>query len=496
MIEFSVDPALNLASAAPDAAPIVAVIGGGFSGGVFALKFSRAHRDARVVVVERGRRVGRGLAYGACGPDHLLNVPVSRMELGLAPRFIDWLARHRDRLGEALDESGGDLAGAFVPRELFGAYLEERIQEAVSPDRSGGFSIIRGEAVGLLDFPSRGVLLADGREVAADIVVLATGNLPPRPPPASDGWLYDTALFVSDPWAGDAFDGLAKDAPVVLLGTGLTMVDAALTLAGAGHIGPMHAISRHGRLPLPHRAGGSWPAFHDRDLHASPLDWMRVLRREAARAEAQGVPWQRVMDAMRPAVAKVWQSWSGTQRAQFLRHLRPRWDVHRHRMAPRIAERLEALMKKGRLSVRAGRILAHRRCGAEVEVVLRERGTGVEHVLPAARVVNCTGPRSDMERLAFPMLADLRRRGLIAPDRLGLGIETRDCAALGSAGHVSSWLYALGSLTRPNWWEVVAVPEINAQIDRLVHDLSSVRGAGGGAAPSLAEAFSDLGAGI
>lgn len=475
-------------------APTVAVIGGGFSGSVFAMKFARANPDARVIVVERGRRVGRGLAYGACEPDHLLNVPVSRMELGLKPGFTDWLLSHRARLGDALDESGGDIAGAFVPRELFGAYLEERIGEAVSSDHARGLNIVRGEAVRLLDFPARGVLLADGREIAADIVVLATGNLPPRPPAARDSWLYDTQLFVPDPWAEDAFDGLDLDAPLVLLGTGLTMVDVALKLAGLGHRGRMHAISRRGYLPLAHRAGGSWPSFHDPKMPASPLALMRLLRGEAKKAQQQGVPWQRVMDTMRPEVARVWAGWSARERSQFLRHLRPRWDVHRHRMAPRIAERLDALVRSGQLAVRGGKVKAYRRDGALAEVVVRGRGTTAETALSAARIVNCTGPRSDMDRLAFPMLADLRRRGLIAPDELGLGIETDDCAVLGSAGHVSPWLYALGPLTRPSWWEVVAVPEINAQIDRLVRDL--MQGTHPREAPSLADAFHDLGAGI
>ena len=479
-----------------DPSATVAVIGGGFSGSVFAMKFARAHPDARVVIVERGRRVGRGLAYGACEPDHLLNVPVSRMELGLVPGFAEWLPKHRDALDEALRESGGDIAGAFVPRELFGLYLEERIADATSHDHTRGLNIVRGEAVRLLDFPARGVLLADGREIEADIVVLATGNLPPRPPGAKDAWLYDTPFFVPDPWAEDAFDGLGKDAPVVLLGTGLTMVDVALKLAGLGHRGPMHALSRRGYLPLSHKAGGSWPTFHDPKTPASPRVLMRLLRDEARKAQAQGVPWQRVMDTMRPAVARVWAGWSTTERAQFLRHLRPRWDVHRHRMAPRIAARLDALVKSGQLDIRAGKVKAYRRAGADerVEVVLRGRGTQNEEVLAAARVINCTGPRSDMDRLAFPMLADLRRRGLIAPDELGLGIETDDCAVLGAAGHVSPWLYALGPLTRPSWWEVVAVPEINAQIDRLVRHIAD--GPALTEEASLADQFQDLGAGI
>jgi uncharacterized NAD(P)/FAD-binding protein YdhS len=219
-----------------------------------------------------------------------------------------------------------------------------------------------------------------------------------------------------------------------------------------------------------------------------------LLRAQADKAEEAGVPWQRVMDTMRPLVARVWNGWSNAQRAQFLRHLRPRWDVHRHRMAPRIAARLEALRTCGQLDVTGGRVTSYARNNGLAEIVLRERGKTVEHVLAAARVINCTGPRSDMDRLAFPLLADLRRRGLIAPDELGLGIETDDCAALGAAGHVSPWLFALGPLTRPSWWEVVAVPEINAQIDRLVRHISA--GAGPYEDASLAEAFVDLGAGI
>lgn len=472
------------------------MIGGGFSGSVFAMRYARAQPDARVVLIERGRRVGRGLAYGACAEHHLLNVPVHRMELGLTPGFATWLGQRKVLLGDALVESGGDLAGAFVPRELFGAYLEEQVSAAVSRDLHRGLRVVRGEVVRLLDAPARGVLLSDGREIAADRIVLATGNLPPRPPAARDEWLYDTQRFVPDPWADDAFDGLDREAAVVLLGTGLTMVDVALKLAHAGHVGPMHAISRRGLLPHVHRAGGTWEAFHDPRQYASPRELMRLLRQEARRAEAQGVPWQRVMDTMRPAVAAVWHSFTPRDRSQFLRHVRPRWDVHRHRMAPRVATQLAALVAGEQLHVLAGRVTGYRPDGPAVEVSWAERGTGASKRITVARVVNCTGPRSDMDRLAFPLLADMRRRGLIAPDDLGLGLETKDCAVLDAAGHVSPWLFALGPLTRPTWWEVVAVPEINAQIDRLVRDLASPRTPDAPAAPSLAEQFQDLGSGI
>ncbi|HEY1709372.1 MAG TPA: FAD/NAD(P)-binding protein [Rhizomicrobium sp.] len=482
---------------APSSGPTVVVIGGGFSGSLFAMKYSAARPDAHVIVVERSRRVGRGLAYGACSPIHLLNVPVSRMELGLTPSFGDWLRKQPHLIAEALAESGGDLSAAYVSRESFGAYMEERVLEAVSPDRAHGFTIVRAEVVRLLDYPARGVLLHDGREIAADIVVLATGNLPPRPPKMRDSWLYDTRHFIGNPWAADAFADLGPDDPVVLLGTGLTMVDVVLKLAAEGHRGTMHAVSRRGLYPQMHKTGGVWDTFvKPSDEKQSPAALVRRIRDEVARAAKQDVPWQRVMDAMRPAVARIWHSWSETERAAFLRHLRPRWDVHRHRVAPRVASKLAGLVYAGRLEVFGGRVESYRQAGDMVDVTVRERGTHAARTMRAAAVINCTGPRSDMDRLAFPLLANMRRRGLIAPDPLGLGIETADCAAIGSAGHTSPWLYALGPLTRPTWWEITAVPEINLQVDRLVDRLVHPHGAGGPPDKLLADAFSDLGTGI
>jgi|SRR5215217_635661 len=472
----------------PAGSRTVAIVGGGFSGSLLALKLVATRPDWRVTLIEPGDRPGRGLAYGACAPSHLLNVPVSRMETGLTPRFVDWLTAHGG-MDEALAESGGDLTAAFAPREFLGQYLAERVAEARA---AGALTVLRGEAVRMLDAPRRGLVLLDGREVEADTVVLATGNLPPRPPLPADHWLRDEPAFVVDPWARGALEGLDPDAPVLLLGTGLTMVDIALKLAEDGHRGPMTAISRRGLLPAGHRYGGEWSPFLSDLLPASPLALSRAIRAEVRRADAEGQPWQRVIDAVRPAIASIWSSWTPAQRRQFLRHQRPRWDVHRHRMAPRIAARTHALIDSGQLTVRGGRLRDWRKAGGLLEATLTPRGGGAPETIAAARIINCTGPRSDLQGLEVPLFADLARKGLIAPDVLGLGLETDDCAVLGARGEVSTWLYALGPLTRPAWWEITAVPEITAQVDGLVHTLA--QDAPG--APTLAAAFLDLGAGI
>ncbi|MDB5428942.1 MAG: hypothetical protein JWP35_58 [Caulobacter sp.] len=473
----------------------VAIVGGGLSGSLLALKLAKAWPDRAIFLIEPGRRLGRGLAYGACSPEHLLNVPAARMESGLTPGFRDWLEGRRERIADAIAEAGGDLSAAFVPRILLGDYLEERVAEARSDDPTRGLVVVRGEAVQLLDPPRRGLRLLDGREVHAETIVLATGNLPPAAPLAPDAWLRDAAAWVPDPWAVGALDGIDPDAPLVLIGAGLTMVDIVLRLAASGHRGPMHALSRRGLPPQAHRFGGAWEPFLGPHLPASPARLMRLIRREAETAEARGVPWQRVIDAVRPAIAGIWAGWSDRQRLQFLRHQRARWDVHRHRMAPRVAADFQALIDGGRLTLWAGRIRASGPAPPGAFVELAPRGGGPNVRLQGGRVINCTGPRSDLKGFAGPLFTDLSRRGLLSIDTLGLGLDTDDCAVLDARGRPSDWLYALGPLTRPAWWEVTAAPEIAAQVDRLTLDLIAPPAARRTTAP-LAAAFLDLGAGI
>ena len=471
------------------AAKTVVIVGGGFSGAVFGLKLHSKCPDWRIIIAEPKKKLGRGVAYGACGPDHLLNVPVTRMEIGLTPSFADWLQHRRSILAEALVESNLDLAAAFVPRRLFGDYVEERVKEALDSKSMVGLGSVRGEVVRLLA-DARGVLLTDGREIRADIVVLAMGNLPPRPPGGPDPWLYDSGFFIPDPWALDAFSDIDPAEPLLLIGSGLTTVDIALRLAQRGHRGPMLAVSRRGLTPRTHAAGGAWPEFLQDKIPASARALTKIVREQIALAAAKGIVWQRVFDAARPAVPSIWNGWSDFSRRQFLRHLRPRWDIHRHRMAPRVSEGLAKLQSSGALEVLSGRIAGYRPDARFVDVSLRLRG-GATRVFKAGHVVNCTGPGGDFARTAIPLIAELRDRKLAIPDPLGVGVETRDCAVLDGSREASSWLFALGPLTRPAWWEITAVPEINLQIDRLVSQLSSPT------APKLTVSdFMDMGGGI
>ncbi|MGR7994987.1 FAD/NAD(P)-binding protein [Xanthobacter sp. ZOL 2024] len=481
------------------------IVGGGFSGTLAALL---AHRRGAfdVVLVEREAQAGLGLAYGACDAHHVLNVPVVRMELGLEPSFATWLQASGADLEAALAEAGGDLSQAFVPRALFGAYVAAQWEAALAAAQNAGaprLRRVRGAVVDVRAQPMPGVVLADGRRLTGTHVLLATGNLPPKPPRCADAAFYDTPRFIPDPWARGALTALPPDAAVLLIGSGLTLVDVALKLAAAGHRGPLVAVSRHGLLPQVHAAGGRFAAFLSPALAPTPRAGLRAIRQAVARAAAEGIPWQRVMDAVRPAIATIWSHWTQPEKARFLRHARTYWDVHRHRMAPRVADRLQALIGSGQLRVVAGRITGYRAGTDGVSITLRHRGGGHDRShdrgheeVRAAAVINCTGPRSDFATLGLPPFAALRDAGHIVPDALGLGLETRGCALVDRYGAASSWLHAVGPLTRPAWWEITAVPEIAAQIHRLVEDLADGTVSAPGVPADLLVDFVNLGAGI
>ena len=421
-----------------------AIIGAGASGTLLAAHWrSIAPPGARIALVEAGARAARGLAYGTPYGAHLLNVPAARMSAFTndPEHFLRWLRGPFPRAD----------AGTFAPRALYGEYLAHVLQQASS-------SLVRvaGTAVGITRQDSHWVVhLHDSRTVRASAVVLALGNLPPADPIGQSD--VGPPHYLRDPWAPGAALGLAPDAPVLLIGTGLTMVDIALSLRAEGHRGTLHALSRHGRLPQTHA-----PTVPQTLPLPSEIEPHRILRwiREQA-----GSDWRAIIDALRPHTATIWKRWSLAQRASFLRHAKNVWDVHRHRMAPEVAQRLAGTP----LVVHAGRI---ERMHGNVEVVWHDRASGAWRSMKFARVINCTGPASDYAKVELPLVVQLRQAGWLTPDPLGLGVETDDDGALlATDGARVEGLFTLGPLRRPALWESTAIPEIREQAAELARRL-------------------------
>jgi uncharacterized NAD(P)/FAD-binding protein YdhS len=427
----------------------VAVVGAGASGTIQALHLIRAGAG-KVMLIERARIPGRGVAYGTRRPEHLLNVPARRMSVWPddPDDFAHWLAA---RGGEPYD---------FARREQFGDYL------AGLRAREPAIEIVVGEAVAIEDGAEQTVRLRDGRALLADAVVLAPGNLPPRVPAGLDPARLGAA-FVGDPWQAGFAQGLGDEDNVLLIGTGLTAVDAALTLDALGFRGRILALSRRGLLPRASLAHD--PATGDFD----PPDGGPAALLRGVRARAREVGWHGAVQETRRHAQRLWEAAPPEGRHRFLRHLRPWWDVHRHRIAPAVADRIEAMRREGRLEAAAGRILSAEEAGDGAAVRWRPRGAKETRLLKVRRIVNCTGPELDIRHAGQPLFDALLASGRIRPDPCRLGIEVDALSrAVDVRGAPSDSLAAIGPVTRGAFWESVAVSDIAVQAQRVAARLA------------------------
>lgn len=425
----------------------IVIVGGGFSGAMLAARL--AERGQRSTVIGRDDRFGLGVAYSTPFEGHLLNVRSSRMSAveGRPADFVDWLKANRPELADPED---------FAPRAVYGRYVADRFAQARA---SGLIQTVQGEAVAV---EAEGVRLADGCRIEGRAVVLASGNPAPR---TTESGASDRIL--SDPWAPGALERIGADDRVLIVGTGLTMVDMLQSLEAGGWRGDAVALSRRGLLP---RAHGE---HHDAaaDLPAQALSGPVSRRLNAARAKAQTAGWMPVMEAYRPITADLWSQATVAERARLVRHLRPWWDVHRHRIAARIGRFLERLNAEGRLTIIAGRLGRVEADETGVRAAYRPRGGGAPGALQAAWLIDCTGPGHDAARdpLTGPLIAAGRAR--LDPLRLGLDLDAEG-RVLDAQGRSDDALYVLGPPARAAFWETIAVPDIRKRIEAMTDRLT------------------------
>lgn len=460
----------------------VVVVGAGCAGTLTAVDLlRRPGGPLRVVLVERSGRFGRGVAYATADDRHLLNVAAERMSAlsGDPGHFAAWAA---DRLGPL-------PPGAYLPRRLYGDYLCDLLARA-ERDAPRGRSLERvaGEVVDVVPGgadaaagtttaacgsaaatagtgTTAAVVLADGRRIAADTVVLALGALPPAAPVG----LPDDPRAIGAPWAPGALDGARPGATTLLVGAGLTAVDVALTVCGQGDRHRVIAISRSGCLPFEQLPGLRPPVAPQAAPPAPEVATVARLERwlkvHVARARRGGADWRDALDGVRPHAQALWRSLPEGEQRRFLRERSRAWELRRHRMAPEVGARVRGLVREGRLLVRAGRALGVRALPGTVELLVDD--CGEMRTLRADRVVVCAGAGTDVAAAGVPLIDALLRRGVAAPDAHRLGLRAgEDGALIGADGAARPWLRLLGPLRRGELWETTAVGEIRVQAER------------------------------
>ncbi|ANP46923.1 FAD/NAD(P)-binding protein [Candidatus Viadribacter manganicus] len=428
----------------------VVVIGAGFSGVAAAAAITR-RKSARVTLIGRDG-FGPGLAYSTKDKSHLLNVRASNMS-AYADKphdFADWL---KSKTGAA--------PTTFAARGQFGDYVRSVLKRAQRTAMFGaGMKRIRGDAVACRAGSGWWrVELNCGKSIEANAIVLALGNQSVSQP----GVFADANIAMLNPWDADKIRRIGKG-DVLLLGAGLTMIDAALSLAERSRTRTIYALSRRGQTPRMHLDPPQPPPSTPLELPPRLSQALHEFRREVRAMAERGEPWQLAVDRMRSATPTLWRALSIQDQRRFLRHLRVWWDVHRHRAAPEIFARAQELQASGKLRVLAGEVVSAEKSGKLYEVFHRQRGSLARHRLEVAAVINCTGSNMDFTRSNDPLIEQLLAEGLARAHPTGIGFDLDDNArVIDARGQAQASVYAIGPVSQGAFWESTAVPEIRVR---------------------------------
>ncbi|RAQ45726.1 hydroxyacylglutathione hydrolase [Arthrospira sp. O9.13F] len=455
-----------------DASLTVAIVGAGFSGTMVAVHLLKnTHRPLIIKLIDCND-IGKGVAYKTTTNSHLLNVPAGKMSAfpDDSSHLLRWLNFNYHTLKTWLPNQPD--SSLFIPRRVYGLYIQSVLQEAESTASSYvNLERIIDEVVGIKPQNNGAIVCLKNQDnFAADKIVLALGN-GATPPPLSLGKLQGNSnihpSYIRNAWSKDALTGLEVDDSVLLIGTGLTMVDMVMSLCDRHHQGKIYAVSRHGLLPLSHQPSQPYPNFLTKNTAPKTIrGLLKCIRSEIKTATELGYNWHSVIDSLRPVTQELWQQLPTVEKRRFLRHVNRYWDIHRHRLASEIGEIMESLIIAKKLIIKFGRIGNYTQTDSGILVDIYK---GNFHVsIQIKKLINCTGIQVDYRTSKQSLIADLRNQGLICPNPLGLGLYTLpNGVILDAQGQGSSLLYTLGPPRKGDLWETTAIKEIREQAQLL-----------------------------
>jgi len=457
-----------------ESVPTIAIIGGGASGTLLAANLLKlAASPLRVVLVEQTPPFGAGAAYRSPHSSLLLNIPASNMSAfpNQPLHFVDWL-RNNIPDGKVI------IADSFVPRQWYKLYLNDILNEAATSAQPDVQLVYQSdEATGIVYQDKKvAIQFCSESTIFADQVVLAVGNFAPRHPPQLSPSLQQSERYRHNPWGSQALADIPQAATVLILGTGLTMVDIVVTLRKQSHTGQLFAVSRHGLVPAAHLLPllPPQPVTLDELQPITTRNLVRTIRRITKEAEVAGINWRQVIDGLRPYVSQIWQQLSLDDRATFLRHVQAYWEVRRHRLAPQIAQEFEQLLASDQLHIAAGSYIEFTELADSIDFTYRDRHSGYLEHINADYILNCTGPNTHLLQIDQPLIQSLVAQEFIQPHNLHLGMDiTAEGAAIDVHGQPVSWLWTIGALRKGRLWETTAIPEIRQQAYALAHALLS-----------------------
>ena len=428
-----------------------------------------------LIIINQKETFAKGIAFNPYSRRHLLNVTTARMSAfpDRPDHFLDWVLRQ----DAFKDKNKALIAHAFLPRYLYGEYLSDIWKAALGTKPEGVQVKVLDAYVTDMDIPEHGVVLSldTGARIRADKGIIATGNHVPRNPSLPGKAFFSSRHYFRDPWKREAVADTDNSRPVLIIGNGLTMVDTVLGLLEHGFHNVIFSVSPNGFNILPHRHGGmAYPQLAEAlSADMSLREIVSLFNKHIKQVREFGLSAEPVVDAIRPFSQAIWQHFSEAEKRTFLARLRHLWGVARHRIPTHIHDLLQQLRVDRQLEVYSGKLLDICETPDRITVHFFNKKSRGTETLEVGRVINCTGPETDLSRMEGSFLKNAFSKGILIQDALKLGIEADPVTfeTINKKGEKQPRLFVLGSNLKGVLWESTAVHELREQADRVARHI-------------------------
>ncbi len=443
----------------------IGIIGGGFSGCLLAYHLLEKTEDLQVVIFNKSSRIGPGLAYQPQSSKMLLNVKAGKMSAfpSLPADFVDWLIQ----VNAYPQKTKAEISNTFASRELYGRYLETS-WESTQKKYADRIRIVMEEVIDVTKPEKDFLIYTKDTIFPTQYCVLATGNEIPRNPSITNDSFYQSSNYFQNPWSVNC-ELIDEKKPILIIGTGLTMVDTVQLLREKKKCGTIYCISTHGFKILPqgdpeNTFDGILTKMKIENRLDALLTQFNVAKKEISKNKGS---LELLINYFRPYTGSLWQGFTLEERSFFLRHLRHKWGVARHRIPPISYEQINNELLENKLIILAGIIKQFHEKPDGIDVVYTIPSTNKEATIHVASVINCTGPETDVSKMERGLLAKLHNSQLIQPDELKLGIQVSVNDFNIKNIHNTQNFYAIGNLLRGELWESTAINELREQAVQL-----------------------------
>jgi uncharacterized NAD(P)/FAD-binding protein YdhS len=457
----------------------IGIIGGGFTGTMTAVQIiEKSVEPVELIIVNKGASFNKGIAYEPYSKRQLLNVVTAKMSAfpDRPDHFLDWVMTQSDFIGK--DKTL--IANSFLPRSFYGIYLSFIWEKALNTALSKKFNIrVINQFVTDLDyFENKVVVHCENGEIEeVEHCIVATGNNIPGNPTIKNSTFFNSQNYYRNPWDAESVKNLYNNIPILIIGNGLTMVDSVVGLLENGFKGKIYSISPNGFNILPHRHSGIKYSklTEELDENASLYELVCLVNKHIKSVREFGLSAEPVIDSLRPHTQRIWRNLSEKEKQTFMSRLRHLWGVARHRIPLHIHDKIQQLRIDGRLQIKSGKITDIFETDSVISVEYLDKKESCIKKIEVSRVINCTGPETDLTKLENDFLKNCLLKGIITQDKLRLGIRTNveTFEVTNSNNKPQQRLYTLGSNLKGELWESTAVNELRKQAENLAEILTS-----------------------